>query len=601
MNITPLKGVIMSTPTSTSGSGDQVNYFYKLTAEGDHLDFHPISRDEKGYSALETLRSVEKNLDKLKTNKTTIEYVERIFKASKAELEIAAKADQMRATAKLNPEELTNNQTGEEHVQKMNQLVDVYTRIKQAWTQDHHPADALDPMQAGPSPSVASDRNVRIPIENCVGTAIVTAKIAPQKKEVQIWITMSEGKYGMKVFKAQNESHETLGTMVIDWYRTLPNGNFGSDNNPGVDSWYSDRYYLKGRDKQRLNTILIESINTSFGTHKGVGTALIQAAMEYGFSKGCEGRLVTNAVRNAPPFYYKLGMRCLKANDNTKIKRDIKKPRALTDLSSFYMWMTPLKIEEMKERIRNKPIFASASQYLGPKVDEETEVLDVFSESDRKTDADTINDLLNWNKLGKKHINLEPQKVYAFLRLFPEKDRIYATKKYMEMLDEVDAKDVAELFDKKTRELKAVPEEQRLTTFAGLKATEEAAAVRKMRTGPLKEIDEELLKLFTEADRDNHAETIINLDTWIHDNENDNTSYSDFYKFLRLFPNESRIVAAKTLISLGDLSDKHVTIGLKHYEEEEKALFFNKLYASVEQKPVEARLDFFKNYSQNGG
>ncbi len=78
-------------------------------------------------------------------------------------------------------------------------------------------------------------------------------------------------------------------------------------------------------------------------TYSGIGSALFQVAIEYGFRKKCKGRLCLDALPSSQGFYFKQGLRsaddpvrCLQALDPANIERDDQTegpldPRNLTD------------------------------------------------------------------------------------------------------------------------------------------------------------------------------------------------------------------------------------------------------------------------------
>ena len=391
-----------------------------------------------------------------------------------------------------------------------------------------------------------------------------------------------------------------MGSIKIDWFRTLQN-KYGSETHLGnldQEPSYSDGYYLddfsNSTKEQRLNVICIESIDTSFQAYKGVGSVLMQAAMEYGYSKGCEGRLLTNAVRNASPFYYKLGMRSRHDIDNKMLKSVAKKPRLSHDFGKIDMWMTPLAIQEWKEKIREKPLFVSTSQHLGSKAVTASNVLDLFSEKDRKIDHDLINNFLKRIKQEEKTAHLDPEKAYDFLNLFPQETRIVAMGKLMKVLSE-HPKDFTNLLEQKFLEIAGTTLDKRLFSFAGQEGVQAVAARMQNEESPLREIDNEFLSLFSKEDKDQNFKTIIKLEGWIMSQENlDRDNYNRYYLYrdrvvnlLNLFPEEIRIAASNKIMQLSDTD-------LELFND--KGFLKIQLLENIKKTPSENRLKFLENY-----
>ncbi len=381
--------VYMSVSYTGGGSTSQPYEHYKLVQTGDHLAFQEISEnDPHEYSPLDTLKSVEENLEKLSTINNTLQVVEKILHVYKNELK-----------------EIASSRAVEDITKEENEAIALCQRIKDKWAKIHAIPDPYS------------------------GTAIVHA--SQEQNEMQIEIRISEGTYGRKLFQAFNKNGQRIGHMGIDWLRTLDNGIYGSKNHTfGLEPYYSDGFYQNNTTNERFNVIYIETIKTSFSDYKGVGTALIQAAMEYSYLKGCEGRLVTNTVNDAAPFYFKLGMRCQDAYRNNYIKTYIttaaEKGRTGHNFGSHYMSMTPVNIMQWKEKIREHPVFAATAQYLGSKGMGEEEIFQLFSKQERKKDSDILDDLLILTKWMSDSSDIDPKKVFGFLELFPIGERVAA-------------------------------------------------------------------------------------------------------------------------------------------------------------------------------
>lgn len=171
--------------------------------------------------------------------------------------------------------------------------------------------------------------------------------------------------------------HTKLGHIAFSWLRNLPTGSYGSETCKGAI------YESYGVDASasKLNKIFVTHIeNTQMRDagrkYKGVGTALMQAAVEWGLAHGCEGRTSLLAINNSHGFYYKLGMRShiddteehdrVIADELTAAKAEKREPNTAQKLREMQharhaqaidMYLPQEAIGQMKERIAKQPIF----------------------------------------------------------------------------------------------------------------------------------------------------------------------------------------------------------------------------------------------------
>lgn len=210
---------------------------------------------------------------------------------------------------------------------------------------------------------VASEFNHGIASVYTVGT---------EKKEIKITIERREISFGRVEFIAYENGDKTkkkLGDITIAWIRRLENGTYGSEYHNKIDR--CNPLYCYGREKsqEQVNKIYIQDLNsTASETYRGVGSLLMQAAMEYGYSKGCQGRVILDAVRDSHLFYYKLGMRTICRKTDAKIAALPEKfpgqERVYADFGSHIMHMPKEGRDVWKEKIKANPIFQHTLQCI---------------------------------------------------------------------------------------------------------------------------------------------------------------------------------------------------------------------------------------------
>ncbi len=156
-----------------------------------------------------------------------------------------------------------------------------------------------------------------------------------------------------------------LGNIQIRFLRVLPSGEYGSKtlNVPAHWDWGGIAAYGNENAVAKANRIFVDTINaTHKSQYKGIGTVLMQAAMEYGLRKNCEGRIQLDAVGSSHGFYYKLGLRSTFEYHNEAIADELMKatkenraPNTL-HLRSFWMHLPSTEIPQWLSKIEEHPI-----------------------------------------------------------------------------------------------------------------------------------------------------------------------------------------------------------------------------------------------------
>jgi GNAT superfamily N-acetyltransferase len=135
------------------------------------------------------------------------------------------------------------------------------------------------------------------------------------------------------------------GYAFISLVRNRKDGTFGDETNPVIPAWSAKYYYgPRTAGRTRVNQIFIENIASSQNKHyKGIGSALMQAVMEYGYAKKCGGRIALSALSKATGFYDKLH---------------------LQTAGGSYRYLSEEGIREWKEKIQAHPISAKTLSFL---------------------------------------------------------------------------------------------------------------------------------------------------------------------------------------------------------------------------------------------
>jgi hypothetical protein len=203
--------------------------------------------------------------------------------------------------------------------------------------------------------SIPSSHPSQSPIYN-KGSA--TVRNISTGEQIPIKIIKEDYSLGEFSFKAITKSGEELGFVHCDWYRTKENGVYGSEDYPEVT--IHDQFFKYG-NSEKTNHIVIKTIDScSQKIFKGVGSALLQSVIEYGYSFGCEGRVQLDAVLNSHGFYYKMGMRTgLKEIDEIieEHTKSLQVGEVPGELRPEIMHMPQKGIDRWSEQIDANPIF----------------------------------------------------------------------------------------------------------------------------------------------------------------------------------------------------------------------------------------------------
>ncbi len=148
-------------------------------------------------------------------------------------------------------------------------------------------------------------------LRNLVGEG--TVYHSENKEHRPLYITQENVQNGTHIFSAyvsHADGYQWAGEMKVDWLRTLPTGDFGCEDRPN-EYGACTRYGKKGTDLH-VSKVFIDTMNSfERETLKGVGTALMQVAVEHSMNLGCAGRIILVAAWNSHGFWYKKGMRAL--------------------------------------------------------------------------------------------------------------------------------------------------------------------------------------------------------------------------------------------------------------------------------------------------
>jgi hypothetical protein len=176
-----------------------------------------------------------------------------------------------------------------------------------------------------------------------------------QPKEVVILGERSRYSKVFEAFVEDEEGWQEIGRIQIQRYRTRKkDGLYGSEN------CQDGSFLTYGRERgRRVSKIFVDIIQSPQNArYKGVGTALMQAVMEYGFSKGCEGRIDLDACWSSHLFYHKLGMIPVFEKKEAAIAKFVAQ-QGIPDtsrLGSVTMFMPEERIVEWRKRIQANPI-----------------------------------------------------------------------------------------------------------------------------------------------------------------------------------------------------------------------------------------------------
>lgn len=189
-------------------------------------------------------------------------------------------------------------------------------------------------------------------IEQIVGHAKV--RDLTTNEDLPVSIVSRVMSYGIEKFEARliDKNGETtkkiLGFVKLGICRLDPksNTNYFPDGSSIIDHTLSWTVYAPYGPADK---VYIEYIGSSANTsYKGIGTILMQAAMERGYQFNCKGRIVLDACWNSHGFYNKLGM-VNRKGEPVKIENK-------RDNGSHVMHMAEKGIKAWADRIEASPI-----------------------------------------------------------------------------------------------------------------------------------------------------------------------------------------------------------------------------------------------------
>jgi len=224
----------------------------------------------------------------------------------------------------------------------------------------------------------------RLP-KNIVGTTYITDN---NDKKIEIFFEKYKDNNG-KLYRAVTVKHngevEELGRIVIRHIKQGENGLYNPSDIPffsppqgltakdwasfiaslGENAQIKDSRRDDPREKNDINSIfdsiLVHSIYSQKNKiYRGVGTALMQLAMEKSHLKKCAGRIALFA-EGSILFYDKLGFVCQMAEKQGKLSRKrCGEPIPVRD----NMYLPQTAIEEWKKKIEAKPILYKTAAHI---------------------------------------------------------------------------------------------------------------------------------------------------------------------------------------------------------------------------------------------
>lgn len=160
-------------------------------------------------------------------------------------------------------------------------------------------------------------------------------------------------------FTCEGEETE-IGHITCEWIRNFPNGEYKSDSNTNLTSEYARYGYGL---ESKVDKIWVDDLQSRYASFKGVASALMQASIEYGYSKHCFGRINLVAGLQSHGFYYKQGMRIGKEELDAIIEKNLAViPRPY--FKNICMHMTAEGRASWKEKIRSNPIYPETAKHL---------------------------------------------------------------------------------------------------------------------------------------------------------------------------------------------------------------------------------------------
>lgn len=166
-------------------------------------------------------------------------------------------------------------------------------------------------------------------------------------------------------------NHKFLGELDLYKMRWLDSNKFGYENRENMPDYCIWAYYRKSSSEKlefQISKIVVSLINASKNKdYKGIGTALMQVAIEKSFNHQYEGRVLLDACWNSHGFYNKIGLKSFtnpradKAIEEELERAKIEKREPNTEfLGSVTMYLPVEKTEEWKNKIKSAPILSKS-------------------------------------------------------------------------------------------------------------------------------------------------------------------------------------------------------------------------------------------------
>ena len=124
--------------------------------------------------------------------------------------------------------------------------------------------------------------------------------------------------------------------------------------------WSMFNYYPidgKSRGIFQENYVFVENMETDNVAFKGIGSALLQIAIELAQKPKYQGRVKLMAVRNSHVFYHKMSFKSYEHDFNKKILELVKNPpKEYEDSGATFMYLDKEAIALWKEKTKSHPI-----------------------------------------------------------------------------------------------------------------------------------------------------------------------------------------------------------------------------------------------------
>lgn len=382
-------------------------------------------------------------------------------------------------------------------------------------------------------------------IQNVKATAYTSVSDTISLGTESIKISLGEEKYGVISLKAKTPSGQEIGSVKVLIHQKRENGTYGVVEEPHVNlEPYT--YYQQADQKEMAKVLFVKRLETETHlTHQmkeELANVLMQAAMEYSYSQGCEGRLVLGCPQKNAPYFYKIGMRAtdvFSGYNNEILKRAARRLDWIHDLGLSKMCMPQLRILKWREIIRKNPILKT-KEYLPEPDGRAVRFLNAFSEREHFHDFDTLEEIYEWVKVDPTtHLDLLEQltknyypidwgaTLVAFMIKSP--NPIQSNLSSMESAPDNPAT--------QENNLKATLSPEEYTT---------ERKRRKMWKKSLCEIDPLLLQRFSEKEWEESPQTLLKIDQWISTQANASES-PQYYEFLDQFDPKDRLEAAQIM------------------------------------------------------